>query len=97
MLARLRERCDKLVVVIISGRALVITEELPQWDALVAAWLPGSEGAGVADLLFGVAPFTGKLSYTWPASNEQLPINVNSDPQRGEPLFPLGFGLTTAP
>ena len=97
LLARLRARCAKLVVVIVSGRPLVITEELPQWDALVAAWLPGSEGAGVADVLFGAAPFTGKLSYTWPASNEQAPINVNSDPQRGEPLFPLSSGLTTAP
>ncbi len=97
MLVRLRARCDKLVVVIVSGRPLVITEDLPQWDALVAAWLPGSEGAGVADLLFGAAPFTGKLSYTWPASNDQLPINVNRDLQRGAPLFPLGFGLTSAP
>jgi beta-glucosidase len=97
LLARLRERCARLVVVIVSGRPLVITEELPQWDALVAAWLPGSEGGGVADALFGAAPFTGKLSFTWPASNEQLPINSSSDPAQGDPLFPLGFGLTTAP
>lgn len=94
MLARLRERCARLVVVLVSGRPLVITEELPQWDALVAAWLPGTEGGGVADVLFGQAPFTGKLPYTWPASNAQLPINVNSDPAQGEPLFSLGFGLT---
>ena len=93
-----RERVKKLVVVILSGRPLIITNQLPLAEAWVAAWLPGSEGQGVADLLFGDFPFTGKLSYTWPRSNEQLPINLNnSEGKTGEdaPLFPFGYGLET--
>ena len=60
------------------------------WDALVAAWLPGTEGQGVADALFGREPFSGTLPYTWPRSIEQLPLG-----QGGDPLFELGFGLGT--
>jgi beta-glucosidase len=67
-----------------------VTELLPQVDALVAAWLPGTEGAGVADGLTGAAPFTGRLSYAWPRANAHLPLG----PTGGDPLFPLGFGLT---
>lgn len=91
-----REHVKKLVVVILSGRPLVITNQLPLAEAWVAAWLPGSEGQGVADVLFGDFPFTGKLSYTWPRSNEQLPINLdNSQDKTGDdaPLFPFGYGL----
>ncbi len=89
----MRERCDRLAVIVISGRPLLITELIDDWDALVAAWLPGTEGQGVADVLFGLEPFTGTLSYTWPRSIEQVPIG--SKPDAGEPLFPFGFGLTT--
>lgn len=88
-LRRMEEACPRLVVVLISGRPLIITDYLPKWDALVAAWLPGTEGAGVADVLFGDQPFTGKLPYTWPASLDQLPRGAGS----GDPLFPFGFGL----
>ena len=58
---------------------------------------PAREGDGVADVLFGQAPFTGRLPYTWPRSNEQLPIDPTAPPGPGcdGPLFPLGFGLTT--
>jgi len=56
----------------------------------VSAWLPGTEGAGVADVLFGDQPFSGTLSYTWPASVEQLPVGSSSE----APLFPFGFGMT---
>lgn len=72
-ITRIRERVNKLIVIILSGRPLVITEQLPLADAWVAAWLPGTEGAGIADVLFGDYPFTGKLPYTWPRTNEQLP------------------------
>lgn len=88
-LRRMEEACPRLVVVLVSGRPLMISDALPAWDALVAAWLPGSEGAGVADVLFGDLPFTGKLPYTWPASLDQLPNGASES----EPLFPLGFGL----
>ncbi len=93
---RMEERCDQLVVVLISGRPLVITDRLENWDALVAAWLPGTEGQGVADVLFGDAPFTGKLSYTWPRSADQLPFDfANLGEGEDGPLFPFGYGLTT--
>ena len=91
-----REHVKKLIVVIISGRPLVITEQLSQADAWVAAWLPGSEGAGVADVLFGDFPFSGKLPYSWPRTNEQLPININNLQGKtgcDAPLFPFGYGL----
>ncbi|KAM5550362.1 hypothetical protein ABKV19_027507 [Rosa sericea] len=85
----------KCVVIVISGRPVVIQPYVPLLDALVAAWLPGSEGQGVADVLFGDYGFTGKLSRTWFKTVDQLPMNVG-DPHY-DPLFPFGFGLTTTP
>jgi len=85
----------KCVVVLISGRPVVIEPFVDKMDALVAAWLPGSEGQGVADLLFGDYGFTGKLARTWFKNFDQLPMNVG-DPHY-DPLFPFGFGLTTKP
>lgn len=85
----------KCVVVIISGRPVVITPYIASIDALVAAWLPGSEGQGVADVLFGDYGFTGKLPRTWFKSVDQLPMNVGD--KHYDPLFPFGFGLTTMP
>ncbi|CAN4099071.1 unnamed protein product [Withania somnifera] len=85
----------KCVVVVISGRPVVMEPYLANIDALVAAWLPGSEGQGVADVLFGDYGFTGKLARTWFKSVDQLPMNVG-DPHY-DPLFPFGFGLTTVP
>jgi beta-glucosidase len=90
LLERMTEACDRLAVVIISGRPLIITDLVESWDALVAAWLPGTEGGGVADVLFGSTPFTGTLPYTWPRSLDQLPLGSDDS----APLFPLGFGLT---
>ena len=90
LLARVRSRCRKLVVILISGRPLIVTGHLPQWDAFVAAWLPGTEGQGIADVLFGDYPFTGKLSFTWPRSMDQIPCDFQS---LGRPLFPFGYGL----
>ncbi len=88
----MRARAGKLVIILMSGRPLIIGEALAQADAFVAAFWPGSEAAGLSDLLLGDKPFTGKLSYTWPRSMEQIPLNGGS---AGEPLFPFGFGLTT--
>ena len=95
----LRPKVDKLIVVILSGRPLVITDQYQIADAWVEAWLPGSEGAGVADVLFGDYPFVGKLPYTWPRSNDQLPLNINNSANLtgcAGPLFPFGFGLGSA-
>ncbi|KAL2319223.1 hypothetical protein Fmac_028192 [Flemingia macrophylla] len=83
------------VVIIISGRPVVIEPYVGLIDALVAGWLPGSEGQGVADVLFGDYGFTGKLPRTWFKTVDQLPMNVG-DPHY-DPLFPFGFGLSTKP
>jgi beta-glucosidase len=84
----------KCVVVIVSGRPLILDPaQLSKIDGLVAAWLPGSEGEGVADTLFGRRPFTGKLPVTWPRTLAQEPINVGDADY--DPLYPFGFGLRT--
>ena len=83
----------KCVVVLISGRPVVIEPYLPLVDAFVAAWLPGTEGKGVTDVIFGDYPFQGKSSRTWFKRVDQLPMNVND--RHYDPLFPYGFGLTT--
>jgi len=85
----------KCAVLIVSGRPQVVTDQLGEIDALVASWLPGSEGAGVADVLFGRRPFTGRLSMTWPRTEAQVPINVGDASY--QPLFPFGWGLRTDP
>jgi len=93
LIQKVRGQCQKLVLVVYSGRPIIITHVLDQCDAIIAAFLPGSEAAGVADVLVGKAPFTGKLSYTWFKSMAQLPLShlVAS----GEaPLYPFGHGLT---
>jgi beta-glucosidase len=85
------KRC---IVVIVSGRPLILDPaQLLRMDALVAAWLPGSEGTGVADPLFGTRPYTGRLPMTWPRSLDQEPINVGD--RDYDPLFLYGFGLRT--
>lgn len=83
----------KCLVILISGRPLVIEPYLPLVDAFVAAWLPGTEGQGVTDVIFGDYSFQGKLSRTWFKSADQLPMNAGD--QQYDPQFPLGFGLTT--
>jgi beta-glucosidase len=81
-----------VVVILLSGRPLIIDQVLDKCDAFIAAWLPGTEGSGVADVLFGDYKPTGKLSRTWPRSMSQIPINVGD--KNYDPLFKYGFGLT---
>jgi beta-glucosidase len=88
LIVRIGERVNKLVVVLLSGRPMIITDDLYLADAWVAAWLPGTEGQGVVDNLFGLTPFTGRLSFSWPRSMDQLPLPIE------DPLYPLGYGLT---
>ncbi|MFF4489148.1 CIA30 family protein [Streptomyces sp. NPDC001544] len=83
----------KCAVLIVSGRPQLIGDRLGKIDALVASWLPGTEGDGVADVLYGRRPFTGQLPVTWPRSEAQLPINVGDASY--DPQFPYGWGLTT--
>ncbi|MFI0406159.1 glycoside hydrolase family 3 protein [Actinomadura sp. 3N508] len=81
------------VVLDVAGRPQIVTDRLPAMDALVMSWLPGSEGAGVADVLFGKRPFTGRLPVTWPRSEDQEPTNIGD--RDYDPLFPYGHGLRT--
>ncbi|WP_432027339.1 glycoside hydrolase family 3 protein [Streptomyces sp. 1222.5] len=83
----------KCAVLIVSGRPQLVGDRLAGIDALVASWLPGTEGDGVADVLYGARPFTGQLPVTWPRSGAQLPINVGDASY--DPQFPYGWGLTT--
>lgn len=85
----------KCVVIIMSGRPVFLQPYVGLSKAIVAAWLPGTEGQGIADVLFGDFGFTGKLPHTWFKTPHQLPMNVG-DPHY-DPLYPFGFGLQTHP
>jgi beta-glucosidase len=91
VITRLKAAGIPVIVVVVSGRPLDIASQLGGWNAALAAWLPGTEGAGVADVLFGDYNPTGKLPMTWMSSVSQQPIN---DGDGKAPLFPLGFGLS---
>ncbi|MCX5633780.1 MAG: glycoside hydrolase family 3 C-terminal domain-containing protein [Phycisphaerae bacterium] len=79
-----------VVVILISGRPLIINDVLERADAFIAAWLPGTEGQGVADVLFGDYRPTGKLSFSWPRSVSQ----IGAGAAKKDPLFAYGYGLT---
>tara|TARA_Y100000588_G_scaffold114934_2_gene126071 strand:- start:13927 stop:16479 length:2553 start_codon:yes stop_codon:yes gene_type:complete len=91
LLEKLKSQGIPIVSVFISGRPMWVNAELNASDAFVAAWLPGSEGAAVADVLFGKQDFKGKLSFSWPSEPQQI---VNKGDETYEPLLPYGFGLT---
>ena len=80
------------VIVLITGRPLIVNEEINNSNAFMVAWLPGSEGDGVSDVLFGDVKPTGKLSFSWPKSMDGIPVNF--DQEDYDPLYPLGYGLT---
>ncbi len=82
-----------VVVIMVSGRPRIVTDQIDKWDAFVQAWLPGTEGDAVAQVLYGDYDFKGKLPMTWPKSYDQLPINFD-DMGTKVPLFPYGYGLT---
>lgn len=89
VLDTLTGRCASTVLVIVSGRPVMITDALPHVNAAVAAWLPGTAGEGVADTLFGDVPFMGKLPVNWPRDIGQVP----AAPAGEDYLFPMGYGL----
>ena len=86
LVARMKAAGKRVVLVLLTGRPLILGEVADQADAIVAAWLPGTEGDGVADGLLGRSPFTGTLPYAWPRRAADLP-------ESGDPLFPRGFRL----
>ncbi|MFF5290791.1 glycoside hydrolase family 3 N-terminal domain-containing protein [Paractinoplanes globisporus] len=93
VLAKLKSAGIPVIVVVVSGRPLDIAGQVDGWAALVAAWLPGSEGGGVADVLFGDYAPTGRLPVTWPRSSDQQTIN-DGDGKTG--LYAYGYGLSYA-
>jgi beta-glucosidase len=86
LLGAVSDHCGQTAMILVTGRPVIITENLDDWDALVAAWWFGSEAAGLADVMFGDAPFTAKLPVAWPRAAADLP-------EPADPLFPYGFGL----
>ena len=102
ILEETRKYSQHIVVILISGRPRVITNQLDMADAWVAAWLPGTEGGGIADVLFGDYNPAGRLVQTWPKSLDQLPPMMDYDIRNGrtymyfkdKPLYPFGFGLS---
>ena len=84
----MRERVDQLVVLIVSGRPLLIEPIIDMADAIIACWLPGSEADGIADVLMGAAPFSGRLPVIWPRSVEQITGEVDSHSH--PPAWPIG-------
>jgi beta-glucosidase len=86
----------KLIVILISGRPLVTTRQIEQSDAFIAAWLPGSEGDAIAEVLFGDFNFSGKLPHSWPLSVDDFNglYGPNFWDGASEPLFEYGYGLT---
>jgi beta-glucosidase len=90
LIARAKAAGAPVVTLLYSGRPLLLGAGLDQSDAFVAAWLPGTEGLGLTDILFGDRTPTGKLPRLWPSSNDQFAVGQVT----GKPLFPAGFGLT---
>lgn len=88
----LEAQVTPMVVVILSGRPLMLEDLLDKTDAVVAAWLPGTEGDGLTDVLFGDHDFVGKLGHSWPRNEPSVPLNQGD--ANYDPLFPLGFGLS---
>jgi beta-glucosidase len=89
LIARAKSTGAPVVTLLLSGRPLILNLALDNSSAFVAAWLPGTEGQGVADVLFGDYAFTGKLSRDWPRSNEHIRIGEHGE----KPLFKVGYGL----
>ena len=79
-------------IVLITGRPLIVTEEIEAANAFMVAWLPGTEGDGVSDVLFGDVSPSGKLSFSWPKDMDNVPVNFDDDDYN--PLYKIGYGLS---
>lgn len=93
LVRKVYEKGKPTIVILLSGRPMIINPILHYSDAIFAAWLPGTEGDGIADVLFGDYQPTGKLSHSWPKYMDQIPINVGD--QNYDPLYEYDFGLTS--
>jgi beta-glucosidase len=95
LIKKLKEEGIPTVALIVSGRPLIIGEAAAYADATIAVWYPGTEGDGIADILFGDFQPTGQLSHSWPKEMKQIPINVEDS--NYNPLFPYKHGLQEFP
>ena len=100
IMKKLQDEKIPVVAILLSGRPLWQNREINLANAYVAAWLPGTEGGGISDVLFRKKDgsvnydFTGKLSFSWPRDATGAPLNVGQEGY--DPLFPFGFGLSYA-
>ncbi len=81
----------KKILILVTGRPLIIKDIINIFDAILVVWLPGTEGEGVSDVVFGDYNPTGKLSFSWPENMKQVPINIGD--KKYKPLYPYGYGL----
>jgi hypothetical protein len=94
VIANVRQLNIPYVVLLLSGRPIILDEVITGANAFVACWLPGTEAMGITDVLFGDFDFTGKLSHSWPVTIAQEPLNWGDTPY--QPLFSYGYGLSYA-
>ena len=92
LINKLSKSGKPIIIILISGRPMILEPILDKCDAILAAWLPGTEGAGISDVLFGDYNPTAKLSFSWPKTMDQIPINIGD--KSYSPLFEFGYGLT---
>lgn len=92
LISKIENTGRPFITILVSGRPMVVTDEIKMSDAFIASFLPGTEGEGVADIIYGKVKPTGRLSFSWPISNDQIPVNFNSE--ENSPLYPIGYGLT---
>jgi len=90
--SRIKQAGTLTIVILVSGRPMILDQILPYTDVLIAAWLPGTEGEGVADILFGDYLPSGLLTHSWPSSMAQIPINWGDNDYN--PLYPYKYGIT---
>jgi beta-glucosidase len=95
VISRVKQLNIPYVILLISGRPMILDNVLNDADAFVACWLPGTEAMGITDVLFGDYDFTGKLSHSWPSVISQEPLNWGDS--NYQPLFPYGHGLSYGP
>ena len=95
LLKKMKSQNIPTVALLISGRPMILGEALINSDAMIAAWYPGTEGDGIAEILFGNYQPTGKLTNTWPNDMRQIPINFGDESYN--PLYPYKHGLTQFP
>jgi len=93
-IANLKKSGVPVAVLLIAGRPMILGDTLNQADALAVAFLPGTEGQGLTDVLFGDFRPTGKLSFSWPRSMDQLPLNIHTVNDGKQPLYSFGYGLS---